>query len=47
MAGRLARPPSFVNKYKNGERRLDVIEFLQVAKAIGIDPVKFLKKLDK
>jgi transcriptional regulator with XRE-family HTH domain len=47
LAERLSRPQSFVSKYENGERRLDVIEFLQVARAIGIDPLKFIKKLEK
>lgn len=45
LAGRLSRPQSFVSKYERGERRLDVIEFVQVAQAIGIDPIKFLRNL--
>ncbi len=31
VASALQRPQSFVSKYERGERRLDVIEFLQVA----------------
>jgi transcriptional regulator with XRE-family HTH domain len=42
---RLKRPQSFVSKYERGERRLDLLEFGQVARAIGIDPVRFLRKL--
>lgn len=42
VAGRLRRPTSFVGKYENGYRRLDVIEFLKVAAAIGFDPARFL-----
>lgn len=45
LAGRLSRPQSFVSKYERGERRLDVIEFLQVSQAMDLDPVKFLRKL--
>ena len=45
VADRLARPQSFVSKYERGERRLDVIEFLEVADAIGIDPLRFLDRL--
>lgn len=37
VAERLGKPQSFVSKYETGERRLDVIEFLDVAKAIGVD----------
>ena len=42
VAARLRRPTSFVGKYENGYRRLDVIEFLKVAAAIGFDPAGFL-----
>ena len=45
VAVRLARPQSYVSKYERGERRLDVIEFFEVATAIGIDPFDFLKTL--
>jgi len=47
LAERLSRPQSFVSKYERGERRLDVVEFLEVARAIGIDPFRLLKDLDK
>jgi len=43
LALRLGRPQSFVSKYERGERRLDVIEFCEVCRALGIDPVEFLK----
>ena len=39
---RLKRPQSFVSKYERGERRLDVVEFSDVAKALGVDPGKLL-----
>lgn len=45
LAARLGRPQSFVSKYKRGERRLDVIEFLEVAKAVGVDAVRILRQL--
>ena len=45
LAERLSRPQSFVSKYERGERRLDVIEFLQVSQAIGVDPAEFLRRL--
>lgn len=46
LAKRLYRPQSYVSKYERGERRLDVIEFLDVAEAIGIEPTEFLHELD-
>jgi transcriptional regulator with XRE-family HTH domain len=45
LAARLGKPQSFVAKYEGGERRLDVIEFLLVARAIGVDPVKIVRDL--
>lgn len=47
LAARLERPQSYVSKYEGGERRLDVIEFLDVARAIGFNPAKFLADLER
>ena len=47
LAKRLRRPQSFVAKYEGGERRLDVVEFVTVARAIGADPVLLLRTLSK
>lgn len=44
LAARLGKPQSFVSKVERGERRLDVIEFCQVAEAIGHDPAELLGK---
>ena len=44
LSQRLNRPQSFVSKYERGERRLDVVEFGAVAKALSADPVKLLGK---
>lgn len=45
VARRLRRPQSFVSKVERGERRLDVVEFLEVAKAVGIDATTLLKDI--
>jgi transcriptional regulator with XRE-family HTH domain len=45
IAERLGKPQSFVSKYEGGERRLDVIEFLAVTEAIGVDPGEILAEL--
>ncbi len=47
LSSRLNRPQSFVSKYERGERRLDVLEFREVARGLRIDPIEFLAKLYK
>jgi len=47
LSVKLSRPQSFVSKYELGERRLDVVEFLEVTRALGIDPSDLIRKLSK
>ena len=47
MAERLSKPQSYVAKYERGERRLDVVEFMEVAEAIGFDAGEFILALSK
>lgn len=45
VASRLKKPQSFVAKYEGGERRLDVVEFIEICLALGIDPHAVLTDL--
>jgi transcriptional regulator with XRE-family HTH domain len=45
VAQRLKRPQSFVAKYEAGERRIDVVEFLQIAEALRKDPCLILRRM--
>jgi transcriptional regulator with XRE-family HTH domain len=47
LARRLIRPQSFVAKYELGERRLDVVEFVTIAPAIGVDPIRLFSTIAK
>lgn len=47
LAKKLRKPQSFVAKYEGGERRLDVIEFIVIAEALGADPIKLLRRFQK
>jgi transcriptional regulator with XRE-family HTH domain len=47
VARRLQRPQSFVSKYETGERRLDTVELIEVAEAIGFDAHKLIDELLK
>lgn len=43
LADRLGRPQSYVAKVEGCERRLDVVEFLTIAREIGVDPMPLIK----
>lgn len=45
LADRLHKQQSFVSKMERGERRLDVVEFLIIARAIGADPKMMIDQL--
>lgn len=45
VAARLHKAQSFVSYYEKGLRRLDVIEFLEVADVLNADPVKIVRQL--
>jgi hypothetical protein len=39
-----ARSPPFVATVESGQRRIDVIEFLDLPEAVGFDPIDVIKK---
>jgi len=45
LAEKLAKHQVWVSRYESSNRKLDVIEFLDIAKAIGVDPCRLLRKL--
>jgi transcriptional regulator with XRE-family HTH domain len=47
VAERLGKPPSYVAKYEGGDRRLDMLEYLDVAAAVGFDPCGLIRALTK
>ena len=47
VAKRLDEPQSFVSKYEQGERRLDVIELRQVAEALGSSLLAVVERLEQ
>lgn len=40
LAARLGATQSFVSKCERGERRIDVVEFVEFVRAMGAEPVK-------
>ena len=43
LAEVLKRPQSFVSKYESGERRLDLVEFLEISTALQFDPCESIR----
>jgi transcriptional regulator with XRE-family HTH domain len=44
LAAKLRRSNSFVWKLEAGERRIDVLEFIEIARCLDVDPVALFKK---
>jgi len=45
LAEQIGRVQTFVSKYERGERRLDLVEFIDVAAALELDAVRILRQL--
>ena len=45
LALRLGRPQPFVSYFERGERRIDVVEFIAIAEALGADPEALFSEL--
>lgn len=47
LAARLGEYQSFVARVESGQRRVDVVEFIDIAKALEFDPAKAISVLLK
>lgn len=47
LATRLGVPASYLSKVENGTRRLDVIELIQIAEAMEVDPGEIVRQVAK
>jgi transcriptional regulator with XRE-family HTH domain len=45
LAKRIGVDQAFISKYENGDRRLDVLEFLKIAEALNVDPASIMQVL--
>lgn len=46
LAKKLGRTQSYVSKYEMGDQRIDVVEFIDIARALLIEPAVLILKLD-
>lgn len=44
LARKLKRSQSFIAKIEVGERRIDVVEFIEIARALGREPAELLAR---
>lgn len=47
LSDMLEKAPTYVSKYERGERRLDVVEFLEIVKVLEADPHEIIRKIAK
>jgi transcriptional regulator with XRE-family HTH domain len=47
LARRLGKPPSWLNKIERLERRLDLLEFIAIARALQIPPNELLVRISR
>ena len=45
VADRIGKPQSYVAKIEGCERRLDVVEFIDLARALEVDPAAFFARI--
>jgi len=43
LAQRLGKPQSFVSKFEARERRLDIVEYVEICRIMGVNPLTVLR----
>jgi len=43
LAKRLKRPQSYVSKFESGDRRIDLVEFIEICIALDTDPLPIVQ----
>jgi len=46
VAAKLGLPASYLSKIESGTRRLDVVELIRIAEAMGIDPAEIVREVN-
>lgn len=46
LAEKLGKPQSYISKYENGEKHLDILELKNICNAMGISLVDFVQQFE-
>jgi transcriptional regulator with XRE-family HTH domain len=47
LGAKLGKTQIWVSRFESSSRKLDVIEFLDITRAIGVDPCRLLRELNE
>ena len=47
LAARIGRRQPFISEIETGQRRLDVIEFIHLTRALELDPAEVINRVNK
>lgn len=47
LGRRIGQRQTFISKVELGERRLDVAEFVEIARAVGVEPFELLRRAEE
>lgn len=45
LASKLQKPQSFVSDFERGQRRIDIVEFVVIARALAVDPLEVFTEI--
>ena len=47
LAARIGRPQSYISAVETGQQRLDIIEFIHLVHALGLDPAEVMREVGR
>lgn len=45
LASRIGKNQSFISRIESGQRRVDILEFVALARALAVDPAKLFQRV--
>ena len=47
LAARIGRPQSYISAVETGQQRLDIVEFIHLVHALGLDPAEVMREVGR